>query len=82
VRIVNPLDQRPLHYLGAYSRFFAADAGSAGVGRNGSDRRSPIEIIMARAARRISMPMGRAGIEPATLGLREPFGWFGSFRQT
>jgi hypothetical protein len=41
--------------LGFNRTTIAADAGSAGVGRNGTDRRSPIEILMACAAGRISI---------------------------
>jgi hypothetical protein len=50
---------------------FAADAGSAGVGRTGRDR-NPIARKSSWPAQRAGFPggVGRAGIEPATLGLR------------
>jgi hypothetical protein len=50
----------------------AADAGSAGVGRYGSDREKPIEISMALEAGRISIGDGPCRDRTCDLGIKSP----------
>jgi hypothetical protein len=51
----------------------AADAGYAGVGRDGSDRsKKPIEIIMACEAGRISIGDGPCRDRTCDLGIKSP----------